>query len=255
MLDFSNASFDSFFRDTAGIDIYSAKYDLGSGSKANRLRAFWEREGNLLVGTVLTALLELYVFETEVSGGEVDQKAYETCKDIAARLKGKLAESSQETDIESFLAKDFGKIDLDKIPIEATVLPILKQRLNEASTAIKNGAPLSAIFMCGSVLEGALLGVAQQQPKLFNSSPAAPKDKSNKVLQFPNWSLSQFIDVAHQVGILKTDVQKFSHVLRDFRNYIHPFQQMSSGFSPNEDTAKICMQVLRAALNDLCNKR
>jgi hypothetical protein len=49
----------------------------------------------------------------------------------------------------------------------------------------------------------------------------------------------------------RSDTQKFSHSLRDFRNYIHPFEQMSSGFNPREHTAKICLQVLKAAIYEI----
>ena len=54
---------------------------------------------------------------------------------------------------------------------------------------------------------------------------------------------------------LGQDVQKFSHGLRDFRNYIHPYQQMASGFKPDEHTAKVCFQVLKAALADVSGER
>ena len=60
--------------------------------------------------------------------------------------------------------------------------------------------------------------------------------------------------MAHDIGLLKPDVQKFSHGLRDFRNYIHPYQQMASGFKPDEHTAKVCFQVLKARLSR-CGRR
>ena len=53
---------------------------------------------------------------------------------------------------------------------------------------------------------------------------------------------------------MKEDVKKFSHALRDFRNYIHPYQQMSIGFQPDEHTARICFQVLKAALYQIEQK-
>jgi predicted nucleic-acid-binding Zn-ribbon protein len=40
VLDFSNHSFQEFTRDSCGRDIYDELYNQGSGSKANRLRAF-----------------------------------------------------------------------------------------------------------------------------------------------------------------------------------------------------------------------
>jgi hypothetical protein len=70
-------------------------------------------------------------------------------------------------------------------------------------------------------------------------------------LQVQEWNLSTFIDVAKDLGLIQHDTQKFSHSLRDFRNYIHPFKQMTSGFNPREHTAKICLQVLKAAIYEI----
>lgn len=105
--------------------------------------------------------------------------------------------------------------------------------------------------MSGSSLEGILLGLASKYPIKFNQSKSAPKDKTGKVKTFHEWTLSNFIDVACDLGIIKEDVKKFSHVLRDFRNYIHPYEQLASRFNPDEHTAKICWQVLKAAIFQL----
>ena len=104
-------------------------------------------------------------------------------------------------------------------------------------------------------LEGVLLGLAQNSPAMYNQAKSAPKDnKTGKIRLFHEWTLSNLIDVSCEVGFLREDVKKFSHSLRDFRNYIHPFQQMSENFSPDENTAKICFQVLKAALFQINNK-
>ena len=94
-----------------------------------------------------------------------------------------------------------------------------------------------------------------QNPRSFNQAASAPKDKDGKVRPFQDWSLAQFIDAAHSLGLLKLDVKKFGHALRDFRNYIHPYQQMASGFAPDEHTAEICLQVLKAAIASLSGDR
>jgi hypothetical protein len=41
VLDFTNRTFAEFIRDSTGRDIYDARYHYESGSKANRLRAFF----------------------------------------------------------------------------------------------------------------------------------------------------------------------------------------------------------------------
>jgi hypothetical protein len=47
VLDFSNRTFDEFVFDSTGLSILEKKYNHGSGSKANRLRAFWAK--NLII--------------------------------------------------------------------------------------------------------------------------------------------------------------------------------------------------------------
>jgi hypothetical protein len=120
---------------------------------------------------------------------------------------------------------------------------------------MKANASLSVIFLCGSVLEAVLLGAAQKNPSKFNQAKASPRSADGQVKRLHEWSLAQYIDVACELGLLKPDVKKFSHGLRDFRNYIHPYQQMASGFMPDQHTAKVCFQVLKAALADVAGER
>lgn len=110
---------------------------------------------------------------------------------------------------------------------------------------------MTVIFLAGSALEGIFLGLTMQNPRNFNTAKSSPKDSSSKVKQFHEWSLSNFIDVTKDLGLIQHDTHKFGHTLRDFRNYIHPFEQMSSGFSPHEHTAKICLKVLKAVLYEI----
>ena len=139
-------------------------------------------------------------------------------------------------------------VNIDNLRLDTNINDIIKCRLCEVEACIRTEAPLAAIFMIGSVLEGILLGIAISYPRQFNQSKCASKDADKKVKAFPEWKLSNLIDAAAEIGILKQDVKKFSHVVRDFRNYIHPYQQMASRFSPDNHTAMICFQVLRAAI-------
>ncbi len=94
VLNFSNRTFAEFFLDSFGIDIYNAKYDFGSGSKANRMRAFWERESNYLVGRVLDLLFTEW---NEFKGYGAPDEPPEECVHIVRRLK----ESAPVPDIEA----------------------------------------------------------------------------------------------------------------------------------------------------------
>lgn len=162
---------------------------------------------------------------------------------------GKSATSEIKED--EFLKMTFD-VNVDSLGLDADVCEIIKLRLKEVESCIGGKAPLASILLIGSILEGILLGMATIYPRQFNQAPSAPKEKSDeKVRAFPSWTLNNYIDVAFEVGLLKQDVRKFSHVVRDFRNYIHPYQQMSSRFFPDKHTALICFQVLKAAISQI----
>lgn len=162
--------------------------------------------------------------------------------------KIKLHDENADQKEDSFLEKEFEDISIDELGLDSVVSEVLKYRFDEIKKCFSSKAHLSIILLAGSSLEGILLGIALKRPKDFNNAIAAPKDKNGKVKQFPNWTLSNFIDTSCEISLLNEDVKKFSHALRDFRNYIHPYQQLSTGFSPDKHTAKICFQVLKAAI-------
>ena len=252
VLAFSDATFGHFFKEH-GVEIHGVRYQTYGGSKANKMRAFWNKEPDKLVGRVLSELLDDYEALCELGRYELDAPSFMRCKEIVARLTGVQAQTGSSS-AEAFLNAEFQLPDFQKLPVDFTVSAIIEDRLKEAQTCLKAGAHLSVIFQCGSILEAVLLGAAQQQPEQFNRSTASPK-RDGKVKPFPDWSLAEFINVAHDIDLLKSDVQKFSHGLRDFRNYIHPYEQVISGFTPDEYTAKVCLQVLRAALADVSGER
>jgi hypothetical protein len=82
VLNFVNRTFADFVLDCTGKDIYDARYENGSGSKAQRLRAFWHEESNYLVGKLIDELVSLAV---EIKGSE-NPELIQHCRQIAARL-------------------------------------------------------------------------------------------------------------------------------------------------------------------------
>ncbi len=167
--------------------------------------------------------------------------------DLEKFLSPKLTDD--ETD---FLNIEFEEIPLEKIGLDSVITDVLSMCLDEIKRCLSSNSPLSVIFLSGSTLEGILLVIALKYPEQFNKSKCSPKNSEGKERPFHEWTLNDFINVAYELGLLKEDVKKFSHTLREFRNYyIHPFQQVSSKFNPNEHTAKISWQVLKAALFQL----
>lgn len=252
VMDFSNRTFSEFFRESVRIDIYADKYAANGDSKAKRLRAFIEIESDTLVGKVLSDLLEYWRYKTPQPDA-MEAALAVRANQVVEQLVGKPVpprNSGQE-----FLKQNFGPIAFRKVPTASSLVPILEARLAEAVRCLNADSPLAVIFHCGSILEGLLLGLASANPQQFNQAPNCPKDRTGTVKQLHEWTLAQFIDVSCELGYLDLDVKKFSHALRDFRNYIHPYEQMSSRFNPDRHTAEICLQVLRAAIASLSRDR
>ena len=252
VLSFTDSTFEAFFK-RHGIHIHANKYQTYGTSKAKKMRTFWEREPDLLVGRVLSELLDYYEAQCESGSLEPVPASLRESREAVARLCGEPLKANATPD-DGFLSKEFEIPNLQNLPVAFAVSEVIKDRLQEAQSCLSNGAHLSVIFQCGSVLEAVLLGAAQDEPERFNRSSTSPK-QGGKVTPFQEWKLSELIDVAHNIGLLKPDVQKFSHGLRDFRNYIHPYEQLASGFRPDEYTAKVCFQVLKAALADVAGDR
>ena len=254
VLDYSDATFGEFFS-RYKINIHGSKYQTYGTSKAKKMRAFWESESDAVVGTILSEMLDSYQADCDLNNRQPDLSVLEKSRTIVARLSGKPVSVASPQTADDFLHHEFTIPNIQKLPIEAQAVQIVENRLLEARTALGAGAYLSVILLCGSVLEAVLLGAAQKDASRFNRSSASPKYDDGSAKRFHEWSLAQFIDVACEVGLLKPDVKKFSHGLRDFRNYIHPYQQMVSGFTPDEHTAKVCFQVLKAALASVAGER
>ncbi|MEG4207259.1 abortive infection family protein [Microcoleus sp. Pol7_A1] len=90
VLDFSNITFQEFIIENTNIDISDGKYDYASGSKANRLKAFWAQEANYIVGKLISALLEYWQTKRLINHIEIsqsEQALFDDCSTIPERLK------------------------------------------------------------------------------------------------------------------------------------------------------------------------
>lgn len=170
---------------------------------------------------------------------------------VEPKLARVLREVKYDTNPEEEL-KPLPPPDFNGLGLPAGLGALLSQRWNEAQRCVDAKAYLAAIIMMGSLLEGMLLGTIQRQPSEANRSPCTPIDpKTDSPKPFRQWTLAEMIEVAHSLQWLGLDVKKFSHALRDFRNLVHPNEQLVSGASPDEDTCKISWLVVQTASNHL----
>jgi|SRR5690348_15383704 len=147
--------------------------------------------------------------------------------------------------------------DFSILIADATMQVILAERWRECGNCIIANAPLAATVMMGGLLEGLLLARVHREAdktKIFGTA-AAPKEKaSGKTLPLKEWTLKNYIEVAHELDWISQPARDLGAILRDYRNYIHPEKQRAHGlsFRPEDvamfwEVAKgICRQLIAA---------
>jgi hypothetical protein len=141
-------------------------------------------------------------------------------------LKNKIDE---ELKLGNFFIPDFNLL----FQSDEELKNIIYHRHREMMINIQNETHLSAIFMMGSILEGLLLHVLSKNPKLSNSAKSTPK-KDGKPKPYTQWTLNNMMVVAHELRWIEKTTSDFSHLLKDYRNFIHPREQQKQEVSNNE---------------------
>ena len=157
VLNFSDRTIGEFFQDDVGVNLFDQKYEYASGSKANRLRRFWQVSDDAIVGRSIDKLLG-YI-DTQVVLGKLKKEDFSPelirlVQSIAARLQGRkaAAQAVAETTEQDFISKEFGAVSIEKVGLDSVVSGILKQRVDEIGKCLTARAPLAVIFLCGSTL-------------------------------------------------------------------------------------------------------
>jgi hypothetical protein len=137
----------------------------------------------------------------------------------------------------------------DPLIADAQMRDILKNRWRECYSCIKGCAPLAATVMMGGLLEALLLArINKEQNKaIIFTARTAPKDKSTgKTLPLKEWTLMHYIEVAHELKWISQSAKDVGEVLRDYRNYIHPYKEFSHGIQLGEDDALLFWEVSKS---------
>lgn len=168
---------------------------------------------------------------------------------VRSALKFLSTEAFKTPETKIHLPPDFSRLTTSVLGLREEI----DRRWKEAQKCIQVEAFTSAVILMGSILEGLLLARAQLSVTDAYKSSKAPHDKSGKPIPIHNWTLSALIDVAVEVGWLKTDRGKFSHALRESRNVVHPWQAVISNASFDKATCVTTWHVLESSSADLLN--
>jgi hypothetical protein len=89
VLDFSNRTMENFVFEIINLELYSENYAYFGESKANRLRAIWQKENNYTVGKLTSQMLEYWKDKKLMSYNQItqpEQNLFDECSKIASKL-------------------------------------------------------------------------------------------------------------------------------------------------------------------------
>jgi hypothetical protein len=131
---------------------------------------------------------------------------------------------------------------------------ILADRWIECVNCINGNSPLAATVMMGGLLEGLLLARINREnnkASIFQASKAPKDNLTKKVLQLKEWSLRNYIDVAHELRWISQSAKDVGEVLRDYRNYIHPQKQLSHNIIIEKNDAILFWEITKSICRQL----
>ena len=105
---------------------------------------------------------------------------------------------------------------------------LLKIRMEQALVCFENRIYLPGVVLIGSALEGMLLGLVQDNWEQAQNSKCAPKNEAGKWKNFNEWSFEELINVAHDIGWMKDEGQRWAKELQGWRNFIHPSVELKN---------------------------
>lgn len=123
---------------------------------------------------------------------------------------------------------------------------IVERDYSELQKVYISGCWKSVIILCGGAFEAILADLIQTNESVSRAAKSAPKEHD-----ISRWDLSSLIEVAVEIKLVSAGVQKLSHPLRQYRNLVHPGNELRSKLYFDAEEAKIAVEILNILYRDL----
>lgn len=123
---------------------------------------------------------------------------------------------------------------------------ILERDYSEIQRAYIAKCWKSVIILSAGAIEAILTDQLLQKPSAARASAKAPKEPD-----ISKWDLANLIAVAVDLNIVSPGVEKLSHSVREYRNLVHPGNEIRRKLVFDAEEAKIALEVLHIVYRDL----
>jgi hypothetical protein len=101
------------------------------------------------------------------------------------------------------------------------------------------GCYKSTIILAGGCIEAILLDLLMSNDAAARASAAAPRNHD-----MTRWDLSDLIKVAVDLELVGQGLDKLSHSVREYRNLVHPGNELRSRLAFDAEEARIAIEIL-----------
>ena len=201
VLDFSNATFESFFGKNLNVNIYDEEFTKYGDSKGKRLKAFLEIEDDNMVALALKYLVEYYENRENLQKPE-KVKALKVCKSAITRL----------TSQTSFQQELLGK------KIEG--LPYIQQQTERMYKSLSDNDSALAIGTAKELVESCCKTILNEENKTFNGNVELPKlvKETLKALQLTSEDIPEQAKALKNIKVLLNNLSSIIHQINELRN-------------------------------------
>ena len=216
----------------------------GDGTRAEIRRQRWYPiTVRFIAGEVTFLYGGMPLFETPVGQPRKKEvffgvRGFGDCR-VRMRIDG-VVRKIRSSDVGSRLADaDLGFMHLDALR------NVAERDLNEVRGFDADDSPKATVILLGSVAEALLLDALWYQETQRPGSTGITNDNLSE------WTLNRLIGKANAGGMLDKSTYATSHILREYRNLVHPAKEESMMLAPRPAQAVAAVDFLRALIGDL----
>jgi hypothetical protein len=129
---------------------------------------------------------------------------------------------------------------------EKAIRAIIERDYAEAQRAYISECWKSVIILCGGMIEAVLTDLLIQNDSRAKTAPGAPRNPD-----ITRWDLTDLIKIAVALGLVSAGIEKLSHSIREYRNLVHPGNEVRNNLRFDAEEARIALEVLNIVHRDL----
>jgi hypothetical protein len=179
-------------------------------------------------------------YKVEMARGELSYK-FVAIKTHTAMVIGRIKIAiEQPTDTPVTEKRTFAFIS------DSSLRKIIERDYSEIQRAFIAQCWKSVLILSGGAIEAILTDLLKNNEATALTAKSAPKGND-----ITHWDLSQLIRVAVELQLVSTSIEKLSHSLREYRNLVHPGNEIRNNLLFDAEEARIAIEVLNIVQRDL----